>query len=279
MAALATGEPDTADALPIVFSWPVTSDTIDASVFQFTLNTGDLGTLTGYTMFPNWELNERNVVVVMGELGNRGLGNEANAIYPVRLDIVGDLILVGPGGQEVNAKGLSWETQNTPYDSGPVLVGAKINHVDPVPLGEGGGRALEVLTGAFPNDELALYGEGDFRVRVLTSGGFSPDGVSALRPDHYEDFYRLHVTGTDGETVLIEEVGVDYEVAGGTLRVIGMAYLGQGQNAEAEIYYDDCYAEDRDNYIDIILVGDVAAARTRSKGCATPHPVRVIWNP
>ena len=28
-----------------------------------------------------------------------------------------------------------------------------------------------------------------------------------------------------------------------------------------ETFYDDCYAEDRDNYIDIILVGDEAAAR------------------
>jgi hypothetical protein len=27
------------------------------------------------------------------------------------------------------------------------------------------------------------------------------------------------------------------------------------------IYYDDCYQEDHDNYIDIILVGDESAAR------------------
>lgn len=261
MAALATGTPDFSDALPIVFSWPVATETIDVSDFHFTLNTGDIGTLTGFTMFPNWELNERNVVVVMGELGNRGRGDEADAIFPVRLDVVGDLTLVGPGGQEFNARGLSWETEKTPYDSGPVLVGAKITHVDPVPIGEGGLRGLELLTGAFPNDELALHGAGDFRIRVLTSGGFSPDGVSALRPDHFQDFFRLHATGIDGETVLLDTIGVDYAVAGGSLRIIGMADLGQRASDAAGIFYDDCYAEDRDNYIDIILVGDEAAAR------------------
>jgi hypothetical protein len=37
--------------------------------------------------------------------------------------------------------------------------------------------------------------------------------------------------------------------------------LGKAEDHETGIYYDDCYIEDRDNYIDIILVGDEAAAR------------------
>jgi hypothetical protein len=36
-------------------------------------------------MFPNWELNERNVVVLYGEFANRGSASEADAIFPVRL--------------------------------------------------------------------------------------------------------------------------------------------------------------------------------------------------
>jgi hypothetical protein len=112
-----------------------------------------------------------------------------------------------------------------------------------------------------PNDEFALYDEGDFRIRVLTTGGFSPDGVTGLRPDMYEDYFRVHANGPDGETVLLERVGVDYQVAGGTLRVVGLADLGQRENPEKGIYYDGCYQEDRDNYIDIILVGDEEAAR------------------
>jgi hypothetical protein len=32
--------------------------------------------------------------------------------------------------------------------------------------------------GFLPNDEFALYGDADFRLRVLTTGGFSLDGVT-----------------------------------------------------------------------------------------------------
>lgn len=69
-----------------------------------------------------------------------------------------------------------------------------------------------------PNDEFALYG-GDYRLRVLT-GGFSPDRLTGVTPDRYGDFFRVHATGADGSTVLLTEVGVDYDVAGGTLRVV-----------------------------------------------------------
>lgn len=139
-------------------------------------------------------------------------------------------------------------------------MGAKLNFVGDEALGEGGLRIVQAI-GLMPNDEFALYDEGEFRIRVLTTGGFSPDGVTGVDPDMYEDFFRVHVIGKNGETVLLEEVGVDYEVAGGTLRVVGLSELGQRENPDESIYYDGCYAEDRDNYIDIILVGDETAAR------------------
>jgi hypothetical protein len=252
------------DGLPIVFSWPVASETVDLSDFQFTLNTGEIVFANSVGMWPNWELNERNTVVVFGDFGNRGLSSEADVVFPVRLDIVADdtpLLLIGPGGQEFNAVGLSWETDSTPYDAGPVLVGAKLNFVGEEPIGEGGLPLVGSTIGMMPNDEFALYDEGDFRIRVLTTGGFSSDGVTGVQPDMYEDFFRVHVNGADGETVLLEKVGVEYTVAGGTLRVVGLSDLGQKENPDKGIYYGDCYAEDRDNYIDIILVGDEAAAR------------------
>ena len=59
----------------------------------------------------------------------------------------------------------------------------------------------------------------------------------------------------------MEKVGQDYLVADGRLRIVGLSDLGQKENPDEGIFYDDCYAEDRDNYIDIILVGDEAAAR------------------
>ena len=256
-----TAEDD--DGLPIVFSWPVATETVDLTDFQFTLNTGEIVFPNSAGLLPNWELNERNTVVVFGDFGNRGFSREEGAIFPVRLDIVKDetpLLLIGPNGQEFNAVGLSWETDTSPYDSGPKLVGAKINHVGNEALGEGG-LGFGTRSGVLPNDELSLYDEGDFRIRVLTTGGFSPDGITGLTPTMFEDFFRIHAKGTNGEVVLLEKVGQEYVVAGGTLRIVGLSDLGQKENPVEGIFYDDCYAEDRDNYIDIILVGDEAAAR------------------
>ena len=256
-----TAEDD--DGLPIVFSWPVATETVDLTDFQFTLNTGDIVFPNSAGMLPNWELNERNTVVVFGDFGNRGLSSEEGAVFPVRLDIVEDetpLLLIGPNGQEFNAVGLSWETNTSPYDSGPKLVGAKLNHVGNEALGEGG-LGFGTRSGVLPNDELSLYDEGDFRIRVLTTGGFSPDGITGLTPTMFEDFFRIHAKGPNGEVVLLERVGQEYVVAGGALRIVGLSDLGQKENPDEGIFYDDCYAEDRDNYIDIILVGDEAAAR------------------
>ena len=256
-----TAEDD--DGLPIVFSWPVATETVDLTDFQFTLNTGKIVFPNSAGLLPNWELNERNTVVVFGDFGNRGLSSEEGVVFPVRLDIVEDetpLLLVGPNGQEFNAVGLSWKTDTSPYDSGPKLVGAKLNHVGNEALGEGG-LGFGTRSGVLPNDELSLYDEGDFRIRVLTTGGFSPDGITGLTPTMFEDFFRIHAKGPDGEVVLLEKVGQEYVVADGTLRIVGLSDLGQKENPDEGIFYDDCYAEDRDNYIDIILVGDEAAAR------------------
>ena len=256
-----TAEDD--DGLPIVFSWPVATETVDQTDFQFTLNTGEIVFPNSAGMLPNWELNERNTVVVFGDFGNRGFSSEEKAIFPVRLDIVEDetpLLLIGPNGQEFNAVGISWETDASPYDSGPKLVGAKLNHVGNEAVGEGG-LAIGTRSGVLPNDELSLYDEADFRIRVLTTGGFSPDGITGLTPTMFEDFFRIHAKGPDGKVVLLEKVGQDYLVADGRLRIVGLSDLGQKENPDEGIFYDDCYAEDRDNYIDIILVGDEAAAR------------------
>lgn len=251
------------DGLPVVFSWPVATETVNPTDFQFTLNTGQ--TVFGHAagMNPNWENNERNTVVLFGDFGNRTPSDEPGAVFPVRLDIVADdtpLVLVGPDGREQSAVGLTWTTDSSPYDSGPALTGAKLNRVGTEPTGEGGVTLL-ARAGSLPNDEFALYDEGDFRLRVLTTGGFSPDGVTGVRPDMFQDYFRLRARGADGGTVTMDRVGVDYPVKGGTLRVVGLSDLGQAQNPKDGIYYDDCYQEDRDNYIDIILVGDETAAR------------------
>lgn len=260
---ISAGYADYDDGLPVVFSWPVATETVAVTDFQFTLNTGEKVFPHAATMIPNWEENERNTVVLFGDFGNRQKSSAPDALFPVRLDIVADetpLLLIGPDGKTFNAVGLSWQTDKSPYDAGPVLVGAKLNWVGETAVGEAGIPAL-VPAGYLPNDELALYDEGDFRLRVLTSGGFSPNGVTGLRPDMFEAFFRLQAKGANGETVILDKVGVTYAVAGGNLRVVGLSDLGQKADAQKGIVYDDCYVEDRDNYIDIILVGDEAAAR------------------
>ncbi|RZV45452.1 MAG: phospholipase [Acidimicrobiia bacterium] len=255
---VADDTPDYDDGLPIVFTWPILTSTINPEDFLFTLNTGEQVVPNSAGIMPNWELNERNVPVVFGDFGNRLDGPDA--VYVEKLEIVDDgtpLMFLGPNGVQ-SGVGLTWEDGRSPYESGPVLVGAKLNHVGDRPAGEGGAPPLERVL--LPNDEFALYGGGDFRLRLLTSGGYTPTGIDSLTPNAYENHFRIHAAAEDGSTVLLSEVGVDYEVAGGTLRVLGLADLGQAEDQGAT--YDLCYQEDADNYIDIILIGDEAAARS-----------------
>ena len=272
------------DGLPVVFSWPVRTNTLDPSQFRFTLNTGEVVGVDSVTMTPNFELNERNTVVMFSDLGNRGRAGEPDARYPVRLDIVPgldgeELLLAGPDG-DVSATGLSWTTDRTPYDTGPTLAGAKLNRVDTPVQGEGG--VANAGGDALPNDEQTLYGDqSQFRLRMLTTGGFSPDGVRGIRPTDFETFFRVHARGADGSEVIISEVGTTYEVAGGSLRVIGLADTGRPEDASGGIFYDDCYADDRDNYIDVMIAGDEAAARniTFLEIPATASGYAPLYNP
>ena len=84
------GYADYDDGLPVVFSWPVATETVDPTDFQFTLNTGEIVFGHAAGLYPNWENNERNTVVLFGAFGNRGKSGEPDARFPVRLDIVAD---------------------------------------------------------------------------------------------------------------------------------------------------------------------------------------------
>ena len=134
------------------------------------------------------------------------------------------IMLIGPNQEIFNAVGLSWETTTSPYDEnqGPRLVGAKLNYCGEMSKGEGmAGGFLE--QGNHPNDEFALYGGGDFRLRILTTGGFSPDGVRGVKPTDFEEHFRIHAIGQNGDTVLIDKVNQDFDVLGGKLKVIGLS--------------------------------------------------------
>lgn len=249
-----------ADAIPVVFTWPVLPSTVDHTDFLATLNTGEQITPDAAGIFPNFEYNERSVVVLFADFGNRILPGEDGARYVTRLEIVDDgspLMLIGPQGAE-GAVGLAIDHDTSGYATGPSLVGAKLSHLSTE--GEGGPA---FVADAQPNDGVSLYGaQAQYRLRMYTNGGVSPDGVRSILPTEFERFFRLHALGSDGATVLLTTTGVDYEVAGGSVRVVGLADLGRPASAAEGVVYDDCYYEDHDNYVDVVLAGDEAAMRS-----------------
>lgn len=249
------------DGFPIEFSWPVRPSTVSASAFRIVLNTGQVVQPDVASILPNVEYNERSTVVIFGDFGNRITPGDPGSIYPVRLDVVPSdkpLELVGPGGQIRSAVGLSFGDGSTPMSSyvpgsGPKLVAAKLSR-----LSTAGESAPAVFAGQVPNDGVALYGsEAQYRLRVLTSGGFSPDGVRSVYPTEFSRFFRIQTMDAAGVERWLTETGVDYELPTGTVRILGLADLGLAQSS-----YDDTYVEDHDNQIDVILTGDAAAVAT-----------------
>ena len=246
---------------PVEFSWPVQPSTVRPENFRVTLNDGSEVTPAGASIFPNFEYNERSTVVLVGEFGNRlNPSEDSEALYPVKLDIVESdipLTLIGLKGIKKIATGFSFgdgETPMTAYNtgSGPVLCAAKISKMRTA--GENGPLPFR---GVLPNDGVALYGEdAQFRLRVLTTGGFSPDGVASVLPTDFERFFRIRCEAPDGQVIWITEANKVYKYMGKTLEVLGLADLGK---TESDDPYTLAYSEDHDNQIDIILKGDVEA--------------------
>ncbi len=250
------------DGLPIEFSWPMLPSSLAATDFQVTLNDGSRVQPQVVSIYPNMEYNERSVAVIFGHFGNRISPTRPGAIFPTSVQVVADdspLQLVGPGGKLVSAVGLSAQSSGSPYTDpnvppgqrgGPKLVGAKLTR-----MSTEGDAAPDAFSQNLPNDGVALYGDqAQFRLRTYTSGGMTADGVRGLWPTDFRRFFRLQAKSDTGQAVALTEVGKDYLVDGGRVRVLGLADLGKKQDS-----YDDCYVEDKDNYIDIILAGDAAA--------------------
>jgi hypothetical protein len=135
---------------------------------------------------------------------------------------------------------------------GPTLVAAKLSRMSAV-----GNTAPKIFPQNLPNDGISLYGkQAKFRLRMYTSGGMTPNGVTPLLPTEYDKFFRVVATTSSGRKVALVRSGKTYYIDGQPLRVVGLADLGVKQAT-----YDGCYTELRNNYIDIILDGSIAAAR------------------
>ena len=249
-----------ADATPICFSWPVLPSTVSPSNFEFTLNTGETVTPQVASLVPNMNYNERSCIVTFGFIGNRLTPGTPGAIYPTKLTIVNngtELKLVGPQNQIVSAVGMSIDSSN-PYetDSGPMLLAAKLSVMDTV-----GQSAPVAFNGFYPNDGVAIYGDdAKYRLRLFTSGGFSPDGVASLRPDQYENFFNVKVVDINGNSIWLNKVGEVYNIPGyNSIRILGLASLGLKATPTAP--YNLAYVADNNNYIDIVIDSDDATVR------------------
>lgn len=245
------------DALPIVFSWPVLPSSVSPTDIAIRLNNGQVVTPATAALIPNFDYNERNVIVVFGEFGNRLTPGMPGAIYPVSVEIVSDgtpLHLIGPNGLQ-SAVGLTAASRN-PYVAGPTIVAAKLSRFSVV-----GDAGPLTVTGGLFNDGATLYqSQATYRLRVMTNGGFSPDGVTGLLPSDFSRLFQLQAKDANGQVVTINRDGTRYDLGPGlgSLTVLGLADLGPpGAGIPAPYYRGD-----NDNFIDIILTGDEAAVRS-----------------
>lgn len=246
--------------MPIEFSWPVLFSTVEGSDFLVTLNDFSQVYPDIATMTPNYDYNERAVVVLFGQFGNRLALDDEDVLYPVRIEVVDDgtpLMMVAPDGSLQSGVGLYVNAPGSPYrtpGNGPKLTAAKLNVASKI-----GDEGPPGFTGSTPNDGISLYGEdAQYRLRVYTTGGYTPDGVTGLKPTQYNNFFQVQVRTDAGALVPLLQAGTEYSIDDHSIEVVGLAELGApGQIVNG----NDCYIEDKDNQIDIILKGDLAAIR------------------
>ena len=205
------------DGLPVEFSWPILPSTLDADDFKVTLNNGTSVTPQVTSIWPNYLYNERSVAVLFGHFGNRIPPDQPGAIYPTSVQVVrgsSTLELVGPGRRIVSAVGFSVRSPGSPYTApgvppadrgGPTLVAAKLSRMSAV-----GNTAPKIFPQNLPNDGISLYGkQAKFRLRMYTSGGMTPNGVTPLLPTEYDKYFRVIAVTSSGKKVALTKAWQD----------------------------------------------------------------------
>ena len=249
-----------AGGMPIEFSYPVLLSTAQGTDIMVTLNDGSQVMADVGASSPNSDYNERASFVVFGQFGNRLELDDPDVLFPTKVEVVEDdtpMMLIGPGGSLISAVGMYADAPGSPYKTpgnGPKLTGSKLTVMSAV--GDGGPPGF---TNSTPNDGIAMYGaDAQYRLRVFTTGGYTPDGVTGLKPTDYDTFFRVQVKNDAGDLVPLLNSGQEYAIDGKTVQVVGLAELGSpGQVVEG----NDCYLDDKDNQIDIVLKGDVEVMR------------------
>lgn len=256
------------DNIPICFSFPILPSSVDSTQFLFKLNNGVYTKPLTFTFSPNTKFNEKQCIVVCGYFNNK-ITSGPNAVYPVSLEIV-----EGSNGKRMMAIG-----PNGLYDMTNKTVNCSNPYIDPLEI------ASVVLTkynlpGIYnylgdigcginqieeKNSPIELYGnDAEYRVRIFTKGGYSPNGITSMFPDSYEKyFYLQYKNPITNEITDLKKSNYKYFFnnynGNGELHyveIIGLADLGMKQPK-----YNQTYMEDHDNQIDIVLKGDICVIK------------------
>ncbi len=254
------------DAMPIEFSHPVLPSTVLPENFRIRLNNNETAIPLYVGLIPNYDFNERQTIVAMGYFSNGLPTNETGSLYPIQFDVVNSdnpLQLVTPSGL-IDGSGLT-TTSSNPYDSfnGPKLVGAKLSRLSLA----GDYTNPSMFNGA--NHGVESYGNDDdlYRLRLFTSGGFSPDGPSGLLPDDFSNFFQLSARKSQEKDIIISESSTVYEVRGGSIEILGIADLAGDLVGEEYLY-----VEDHDNQFDIIIKASSKKAAKSIESVILPDP-------
>lgn len=240
------------DGLPLCFSWPIVPSSIKRDFIQYTRSDGAVFSPRCISGRPNFEYNERHCIVMFDNFMTRAVPGEPGRLYMKKIEVIGDLMLVGPNGTRVSAKGMSNEpsSDKTSYQSGPFIMASRLDRLNNI------GETSAILPSATSaaNSGLDLYGDQcdseydyKYRLRIFFSGGMTPDGVTNLKPTQFADYFTIKLkTGFKVEDTSPNMV--TYNEITALMSVLGLADLGSKQDQ-----YDDCYEEDKDNYIDFII--------------------------
>lgn len=214
------------DGMPVVFNYPLTVIP-DIKAFELTLSDNSKVHPLCAVLGPANEQNENDTLLLLGQFGD----GAKDTLRPVKLSVVGDVMLYTPGG-EVNVKGLTYQDDlDMNYMKSSVrLVYARMWDVKqhsesfrhptwPLP------------SQTYPNSCTDLFPSTSHVVRMAFSGGPTLDGANSVLP-HIESIFTVKRADDLKE--------VPY---------LGLADLGRNVDAEEET----TYTQDGDNYLDICL--------------------------
>jgi len=179
--------------------------------------------------------------------------------YVSEVEIIGPIRFIGPNGRLESGEGILATVEFDPYDDtdpngGNQIIRAKLNECDST------GDEGHWLWGdsAPPNSCADVYGSAaDYRIRLFTMWGAFKEERLPILPTEYSRYFTLVAELDDGSEVTLAESRVEYDIDGETITVLGLAETGRSEAAGDP--YDDCYYDDRDNLIDVVIQGSSSA--------------------